>query len=86
MMHVNHGTTIERINNSFFDIIASNDLPIWEAALSSSSEHMAFSSLQITGSKRAEQLLSVYSGKLLVHRHTPISYASGLEQEDVIEA
>jgi hypothetical protein len=86
MMYVNHGTTIERVNNSFFDIMASNHLPIWEAALSSFSEHMAFSSLQLTRSKRAEQLLSVYCGELLVHGYTAIPYARGLEPEGVTEA
>lgn len=86
MMYVNHGTTIERVNNSFFDIMASNDLSIWETALSSFSEHMAFSSLQLTGSKRAEQLLSLYGGELLVHGHTPIPHARQVEPEHVTQA
>jgi hypothetical protein len=86
MMYVNHGTTIERVNNSFFDLMASSDLPAWEAALSSFSEHMAFSSLEHTGRKRAEQLLSLFGGELLVHGHTPIPYARQIEAEDVTEA
>jgi len=86
MMYVNHGTTIESVNNSFFELMASNDLAAWEAVLSSFSEHMAFSSLELTGRKRAEQLLSLYGGELLVHGHTPIPYARQVEAEDVTEA
>ena len=86
MMYVNHGTTIGRVNNSFFNLTASSDLSAWEAALSSFSEHMAFSSMKLTDRKRAEQLLSLYGGKLLVHGHTPIPYARQIEAADVTEA
>ena len=55
--------------------MASSDLAVWETALSSFSEHKAFSSLELTGRKRAEQLLSLYDGELLVHGHTPIPAA-----------
>ena len=86
MMYVNHGTIIESVNNSFLELMASNDLAAWEAVLSSFSEHMAFSSLELTGRKRAEQLLALYGGELLVHGHTPIPYARQVEAEDVTEA
>ncbi len=86
MMYVNHGTTIERVNNSFYELMGSSDLAAWETVLSSFSEHMAFSSLELTGRKRAEQLLSLFGGELLVHGHTPIPYARQIEAEDVTEA
>ena len=47
---------------------------------------MAFSSLELTGRKRAEQLLSLFGGDLLVHGHTPIPYARQIEAEQVTEA
>ena len=55
--------------------MASSDLAAWETALSSFSEHRAFSSLELTGRKCAEQLLWIYGGELLVHEHTPIPAA-----------
>ena len=47
---------------------------------------MAFSSLELTGRKRAEQLLALFGGELLVHGHTPIPYARQIEAENVTEA
>ncbi len=85
MLYVNHGLTIEAVNQSFRELMSSDDLPRWMSNLSAFSEHMAFSNLGITGSKRAEQLLSLYGGDLLVHGHTPIPYARQIDAETVTE-
>jgi hypothetical protein len=66
--------------------MASDNLERWLAVLSSFSEHMAFSSLEMTGEKRASQLLALYGGELIVHGHTPIPYARRIEAESVTEA
>lgn len=86
MLYVNHGLTIEAVNQSFRELMASDDLPRWMSVLSSFSEHMAFSGLEITGRKRADQLLSLYGGDLVVHGHTPIPYARQIDAETVTEA
>jgi hypothetical protein len=49
------------VQQQFFELMASSDLAAWERALSSFSEHRAFSSLELTSRKRAEQLLSLCS-------------------------
>ncbi len=86
MLYVNYGMNVDSVNEGFRQLMHSDDLPKWMSALSSFSEHMAFSGLDITGSKRAEQLLSLYGGNLLVHGHTPIPYARQIDAETVTEA
>lgn len=86
MLYVDYGTSIDTVNERFRQLMRSEDLRAWEQCLSSFSEHMAFSSLEITGTRRAEQLLSLYGGKKLVHGHTPIPFARRLEPESVTEA
>jgi hypothetical protein len=86
MMYVDHGLTIDQVNESFVRLMASDNLERWLAVLSSFSEHMAFSSLEMTGEKRASQLLALYGGELIVHGHTPIPYARRIEAESVTEA
>jgi len=86
MLYVNHGLTIDAVNESFRQLMDSYDLPRWMSTLASFGEHMAFSGLDITGSKRAEQLLSLYGGSLLVHGHTPIPFARQIDAETVTEA
>ena len=86
MLYVNYGTTIDQVNQGFRRLLASDDLHAWEQALSAFGEHMAFSALEITGQKRAEQLLALYGGRTLVHGHTPIPYARQIEAESVTEA
>lgn len=86
MLYVNHGRSIDEVNKSFQQLMASDDLPTWRSVLSSFGEHMAFAGLEITGVKRADQLLSLYGGKVLVHGHTPIPWARHVEPETVTEA
>ncbi len=86
MLYVDYGTDINTVNKSFQRLMKSDDLPEWERCLSAFSEHMAFSSLEITGTRRVQQLLALYGGKVLVHGHTPIPFARRLEPESVTEA
>lgn len=86
MLYVDYGVTIDSVNERFRRLMQSDDLDEWERALSSFSEHMAFSSLEMTGMRRADQLLGLYGGKLLVHGHTPIPFARRVEPESVTEA
>ncbi len=86
MMYVDHGLTIDQVNDSFFRLMDSADLDRWLSVLSSFGEHMAFASLEMTGEKRASQLLALYGGDLLVHGHTPIPFARRIEPESVTEA
>ena len=57
-----------------------------EKTLSAFGEHMAFSSLSITGARRAKQILALYGGDMLIHGHTPIPFARQMEPQDVTEA
>lgn len=86
MLYVNHGLTIDQVNHSFRELMTSDDLDRWLPVLSAFSEHMAFSSLEMTGEKRVDQLLQLYGGDLLIHGHTPIPYARQIEAETVTEA
>ena len=86
MLYVNHGMTIEAVNDSFAELMTSDDISRWVPVLASFGEHEAFSSLDIAGPKRAEQLLSLYGGRCLIHGHTPISWARQIEPETVTEA
>jgi hypothetical protein len=86
MLYVNYGVTIDSVNEGFFQLMQSRDLPKWESTLAAFSEHMAFASLAMTGTQRARQLLNLYGGKQLVHGHTPIPYARQIEPEAVTEA
>ncbi len=86
MLYVDHGLSIEQVNNSFRKLMRSSNLLEWESTLESFTEHMAFSSLEMTGMKRAEQLLALYGGQLVVHGHTPIPFARQVQPESVTEA
>lgn len=86
MLYVSHGTSIESVNRSFAKLLQSDDLPAWEITLAAFGEHMAFSSLELTGQKRAEQMLALYGGNQLIHGHTPIPYAQRVEADTVTGA
>ena len=86
MLYVSYGITIDAVNTRFRELMESDDLSAWETALSAFSEHMAFSSLELTGNQRADQFLKLYGGHTLVHGHTPIPYARRIEAETVTEA
>ena len=83
MLYVNHGMSIDQVNRNFRALLDSDDLRAWETTLASFSEHMAFAGLEMTGNRRAEQILSLYGGDLLVHGHTPIPWARRVEPESV---
>lgn len=83
MLYVGHGYSIEAVNQSFRDLIASRDLSAWSDCLSSFSEHMTFCGLEMTGKQRAEQLLKLYGGEVIVHGHTPIPEARRVPAEEV---
>lgn len=86
MVYINHGITVESVNNSFKELMQGRNLVRWETTLTSFSEHMAFSGLEITGKQRATQFLQLYGGKVLIHGHTPIPYAQGARAESVTSA
>jgi hypothetical protein len=85
MLYVNHGITIDTVNNSFRKLMESDDLSEWEPVLSAFGEHMAFSSLEMTGTKRVNQMLALYGGELVIHGHTPIPFARQVEAESVTQ-
>ncbi len=86
MLYVNHGVSIDMVNDSFRTLMLQPDLEQWMMLLSGFAEHMAFSELPLTGTQRAAQLLQLYGGAKLVHGHTPIPIARGDEPESVISA
>ena len=86
MLYVEHGLNLDQVNASFFDLMQSRDIEAWLRVLSAFSEHQAFSSLEMTGERRASQLLGLYGGNMIVHGHTPIPYARKIEPETVTEA
>ena len=86
MVYVSHGVSIESVNQSFQRLMQSGELDRWLSTLQEFSEHMAFSSLALTGTQRAEQLLRLYGGRRIIHGHTPIPYARKVEAETIDEA
>ena len=86
MLYVNHGLTIEAVNNSFAELMASDDVYRWESVLASFSEHGAFAGPDASGKKRAGQLLTLYGGERLIHGHTPIPWMQQIEPEAVTGA
>lgn len=78
MVYVNHGISITAVNQSFHNLMLSEDVDQWLRTLEAFAEHMAFSSLALTGVQRVEQLLKLYGGNRLVHGHTPIPFARGV--------
>ncbi|MBT4162474.1 MAG: hypothetical protein HOC70_02760 [Gammaproteobacteria bacterium] len=86
MLYVDHGLSIEQVNSSFTSLMTSTDVYDWLPVLSAFSEHMAFSSLEMTGQRRVDQLLSLYGGDMIIHGHTPIPFARQVEPESVTEA
>jgi hypothetical protein len=86
MFYVEHGRTVEAVNQRFFDLTQNSDLERWEQVLRDFSEHEAFSSLAMTGEQRASQLLKYYGARQLVHGHTPISMANGTPAHEVDRA
>ena len=86
MLYVDHGTSVDKVNSSFSALMSSEDLDQWQRTLGAFSEHMAFSALSLTGTRRVEQLLSRYGGDLLIHGHTPIAYAQQVEPASVTGA
>ena len=85
MLYVQHGYSIEAVNQSFHELMLSRDLSAWSEVLSSFGEHMSFCGLEMTGKKRAEQLLKLYGGEVIVHGHTPIPDARRVPAEEVTE-
>lgn len=85
MLYVNHGHTVDQVNNSFADLMESDDLRRWEITLNAFSEHRAFSQLGITGRQRARQVLKLFGARQLIHGHTPISFANGTSPEQVTD-
>lgn len=86
MVYINYGTSVEAVNSAFKSLMQSRDLQSWELALTSFSDHMAFSGLEITGKQRALQILRLYGGDVLIHGHTPIPIAQDSHPEEVNHA
>ncbi len=86
MFYVEHGRTVEAVNQRFFDLTQSADLSRWESMLRDFAEHEGFSGLALTGERRASQMLTYYGAKQLVHGHTPISMANGTSAAEVDQA
>lgn len=86
MVYVDHGISITAVNKSFQRLMLSPEVDQWIRTLEAFAEHMAFSSLALTGGQRVEQLLKLYGGKLLVHGHTPIPIARGVDPTSVTSA
>jgi hypothetical protein len=86
MLYVEHGRSVDSVNNTFEELLADDHLHRWENTLRAFAEHRAFSGLGITGQQRAEQVLRYYGARRLVHGHTPIPIAKGEPAEQVTEA
>lgn len=84
--YIDHGRTIEEVNHSFAELLASDDLPRWEEALARFCEHETFSGFPVSGQVKAETMLRCYGGKVLVHGHTPITVATGRPAQKVTQA
>jgi len=86
MFYVEHGRTVDAVNQRFFDLTQDSDLSRWEQILRDFSEHEGFSGLAMTGERRANQILRFFGAQQLVHGHTPISMANGTPAETVNRA
>lgn len=86
--YVNYGLKIDQVNQYFEDLMQSDDVEQWLDLLAGFSQRGGFES-SITGQIQASQLLRMYGGKIgktLVHGHTPISEALGMDAEQVMSA
>jgi hypothetical protein len=86
MLYVNHGITLDSVNASFSALLEEEDLDAWMATLNGFGEHMAFSGPNMSGSKRAGQFLKLFGAGRLIHGHTPIPYARGVDAAGVTRA
>lgn len=86
MMYISYGRSVQEVNDAFVALMQSDDLMQWEAALYAFTEHRAFSQLTLTGSRRAQQILTCFGADRLIHGHTPIPFATHKPSEQVTEA
>lgn len=86
MFYVEHGRTVDEVNERLSQIVRCDQQAKWEVTLRAFSEHKAFSGLDQTGTQRAGQLLRYYGAKRLVHGHTPISIARRQPAHQVVSA
>ncbi len=86
MLYINYGTSIKQVNAAFQALMSGRDLRKWETALTEFGEHMAFCGLTMTGKQRAQQVLKLYGGNVLIHGHTPIPHARRIDPVSVDSA
>ncbi|MEO7909341.1 MAG: metallophosphoesterase [Roseiflexaceae bacterium] len=81
--YTNYGRSVAQVNQALRLVLQSHHAAAWNRLLELFCERRAFADTRADGAARAQQLLSTFGGRRLLHGHTPISSKSSFAPEDV---
>lgn len=79
-LYVEYGDSVDAVNDTFYDLLHSDDDLAWDKVLSQFSEHRAFYQ-QVP---RVLDLLERFGGQQVIHGHTPINSVKWQPADQVI--
>lgn len=79
LLYTQFGKTMQAVNAGIHEVLHSDDSHAWESLLDQFSDRMAFMPRHPEGTDRAVWMLETYGGEQIVHGHTPIHYALGMQ-------
>jgi len=91
LFYVEYGSTVNQVNENISKILHGNDLRAWARLSDAFTERFTFHKRSIIGVntrgiERARSLLLTFSGKQIIHGHTPIAVMTGKSPQSVTEA
>jgi hypothetical protein len=84
LFYTRYGGSIAEVNQTMTDLLQSDDISSWDRLLDEFGEHRAFVDAT-TGAERAGAFLRHFSGRQLVHGHTPVAKITAQPAEAVRE-
>jgi len=84
-IYIKHGRTIDEVNAAFKKIMNRSDALAWEELLEDFARRGAFSHT-LGGDEFLRRFLEIFGGERIVHGHTPIYFARGIQPKHVTEA
>ena len=84
-IYSSYGATIAEVNQTFTELLHSDDAPAWDRLLEQFSHRKAFIDEDADGAARAAAFLHDFGGRQIIHGHTPISFVRHCMPEDVTE-
>ncbi len=79
------GASPHDVNTTISTLLDEGNPDDWDHLLAIFSERRAFDDSTPGGVDRAEQFLRQYGARRLVHGHTPVSYVSGTNPQEIVE-